>query len=156
MGKAALLSPVQVARLCPTPGPADSQTSPTRPGRWFWALSHYQGNRVTGTKGSDGQGQGRSPARPHRGGGPYALGPTCRPRGLPWTEGKSGRRGAAGPPAWAWPPRAARFVQAAAPLRDSVCLSEMWLKIDLQVTVRMERQNSSRTFFSIRETGDSP
>lgn len=31
IGKAALLSPVQVARLCPTPGPAASQTSLTRP-----------------------------------------------------------------------------------------------------------------------------
>lgn len=31
IGKAALLSPVQVARLCPTPGPAASQTSQTRP-----------------------------------------------------------------------------------------------------------------------------
>lgn len=153
--KAALLSPVQVARLCPTPGPAASQTSPTRPETVVPGTIPQSGKQ--GRRGSDGQGRGRSPPRPHLGWGPYALGPDLLAPGPP--RDRYEERPALGPLATCLglaTTGCALCASSRASSRLRLLICEMWLKIDLQVTVRMERQNSSRTFLSIRETGDSP
>lgn len=46
-GKTALLSPVEVTRLCPTPVAAAYQTSPTR-WRWQFPPGHHPGKQKEG------------------------------------------------------------------------------------------------------------
>lgn len=72
IGKAALLSPVQVARLCPTPGllPPKPVQPVQRP--WFRAQSHHRGNRDEG--GQMGRARAEAPLAPILAGVPTPSG----------------------------------------------------------------------------------